>query len=191
MNQLLQLKVELNETEPKIWRRLLIEDNSNFLELHLAIQLAMGWQNSHLFEFNLEGLNISLLDEEDEFDEDKLDASSETLWENIKTVGQTINYTYDFGDSWEHTITVEQIQPLDKKQKYPVCLGGEMNCPPEDCGGIEGFYENLEILKNPQHADYKETLQWMGKNYNAAAFNLEESNKNLKRIKTILNKMYE
>ena len=95
---------------------------------------------------------------------------------------QKIVYTYDFGDNWEHLITVEKI--LDKAEKAPVCIAGERNCPPEDSGGVWGYEDLLKIKKNKKHPDYKEYIEeWLGEGFDPEAFDIESVIRRLKRLK--------
>jgi hypothetical protein len=198
MSEILQLKITLRETSPVIRREILMESNSTFLELHMAIQLAMGWRNDHLFNFRLEGIIIEVPTEESKYfdailpeEEEKLDASKTILSEYLNQLGQRIIYHYDFGDDWEHEVIVERILPKEKWITYPVCIDGEMNCPPENSGGTYGFYQKLEIIKDKQHPDYKEIREWLSKDYDVDYFDLESANKRLLKIDRYLKEMLE
>ena len=83
-------------------------------------------------------------------------------------------YEYDFEDGWVHTILLEKILPIDSNIKYPVCIAGKMNCPPEDCGGVWGYSDLLEILKDPKHEDYEDSIEWLGDEFDPNEFDLEE-----------------
>lgn len=124
-------------------------------------------------------------------EEDTLDAGEELLSNYITKQGASFTYIYDFGDEWIHRIELEQIQTLDKTIKYPVCISGAMNCPPENCGGTYGYYENLAILKNPEDESYEEIKEWMGANYSPEHFDLIATNKQLQKTSRYLKKMYE
>jgi hypothetical protein len=89
---------------------------------------------------------------------------------------EKIIYEYDFGDSWEHEVILEKILPFDEKMKYPVCLAGEMNCPPEDCGGIWGYADMLEIVKQPDHEEYESYMEWLGDDFAPEDFDINEVN---------------
>lgn len=191
INQVYQLKIVLQDTQPQIWRRIQLSADSTFLELHMAVQLAMGWKCSHMFEFMLNDLRIGLEDEFDDMGDEKLDADEETLCDFISETGQSFTYLYDFGDDWEHEITLEKILTEQPGVKHPVCIDGAMACPPEDSGGVHGFYEKLEAIKNPQDKEEEYLKEWMGANYNPEVFNPEAANKKLLQIKKYLKKIYE
>ena len=157
----------------------------SLLELHLTIQFAMGWKDSHLFQFTRGDLDfgIKYKETEDEFP-DLIDAFGVQLAGVLKRPGQTLTYIYDFGDSWEHRVQLNNHIDVDPNKKYPLCVSGVGNCPPEDCGGIHGFYEMLGILKNPNHPEYKDMKRWVGKSYDPQTFDILKTNTRLRRIKS-------
>lgn len=175
MKDVLQLEISLIDSSPKIWRRILVKKNTSFYKLHHIMQIAMGWQNYHLYEFNVDGYRIGEPDLEfDDFQEnDKIIASSElTLEQVIDRTKLKFDYEYDFGDGWQHQILIEKFLPIDKNFNYPTCTEGNLNCPPEDCGGIFGFYNLLEILADKEHSEREEMLEWVGKNYDSESIDL-------------------
>ncbi len=192
MNKIFQFKITLNESKPLIWRRIQVESDTTFLELHIAIQLAMGWTNSHLFEFMDREKTFCLPNEEDAlFDKEKLNAYEERIENYFKEAGDDITYLYDFGDSWGHQIVLEKIAPMQKDMKYPVCTAGAMNCPCEDSGGLHGFYEKLEIIQDELHPEYRETITWLGKKYDPFLFDIDKANKQLAKTTTYLKEMFQ
>lgn len=183
MSDIIQLKITLKWTKPPIWRRVLVDKKTTFFELHQIIQIAMGWGNYHLYEFKINNNRVG--EPEEEFDDffyggKLVDASTVTLDSFIADTGEKFVYEYDFGDGWEHQLTVEKFLPRDSKTNYPSCIGGKLNCPPEDCGGVGGFYELLDIIGNKKHPERKEMLEWLGGNYNPEYFDKEEINEELK-----------
>jgi hypothetical protein len=185
MDDIIQLKITLQWTKPPIWRRVLVDKNITFFELHHIIQIAMGWENCHLYEFKVHKYRIG--EPNDEFDDffasDKLvDASTVTLDSIITVTKEQFEYEYDFGDGWTHQIAVEKFLPRDSKAKYPICTDGKLNCPPEDCGGVGGFYGLLDIIGNKKHPERKEMLEWLGGHYNPEHFDTDKINKNLRKL---------
>ncbi len=192
MNKILQFRITLNHSKPLIWRRIQVESNATFLELHIAIQLAMGWTNSHLFEFMDREKTFCLPSEENDlFDKEKLNASEERIENYFKEAGDEITYLYDFGDSWEHQVVLEKTVPIQKDMKYPVCVAGAMNCPHEDSGGLHGFYEKLEIIQDEHHPEYREIITWLGKKYDPFLFDMDKVNKQLAKTAKYLKEMFE
>lgn len=179
MAKQLQLKITLKGTKPPIWRRVLITDNITFETLHRIIQSSMGWYNCHLYEFSL-GFNTSIGIQYEGFYEDILDARKIKVSKYLNEKGDKIVYSYDFGDNWEHVLTVEDVGPVISSQEYPSCIKGKGNCPPEDCGGVWGFYELLEKINNPKDPEHKEMLEWLGEGYDPTEFKIEEVNRRLK-----------
>lgn len=182
-----QLRVDLLDTKPPIWRRLEMPGDATLGWLHAALQLAMGWTNSHLHQFMTADGRYSDPRASDGFDSDEepdRDENKFTLMQVAPEVGAQFGYEYDFGDSWTHVLTVEAILPPDAKAA-PVarCLDGERACPPEDCGGPGGFAELLKALKNPKHPEHEEMKAWLGGGFQAAAFDAAEVNRWLRQLK--------
>ena len=99
-----------------------------------------------------------------------------TLGEVCPKVKSKLIYEYDFGDDWEHTIEVQKIIESEPGVQYPVCLGGKKACPPEDCGGIWGYYELLETIADPDADDHEDMVEWLGGDFDADAFDMDEVN---------------
>ena len=185
MPEIFQLRVSLLDSNPLIWRKILVSKDTTFFELHHIFQIVMGWKNYHLFEFNVEGYRIAEIAEEEKasgYGDDQLLNSRTVTLKDLITKKDTFKYSYDFGDNWQHLIKVEDFLEKDNNLKYPICIDGQMNCPPEDCGGIGSFYASLEILKDKKHPEYKETAQWFGKSYNLEIFDKEKANLQLKKL---------
>jgi hypothetical protein len=150
-----QVKISLTESKPLIWRRVVTPD-CTLAQLHGIVQEAMGWEDAHLFEFEVDGIRFSQV-MDDDWGVPALDASKYFLKAVVDSGVESFSYMYDFGDSWEHTIKVEKQWPLDRPGGKAECLAGEQACPPEDCGGLWGYYEKLEewdeyIQQNPSLA---------------------------------------
>lgn len=171
-----QFKISLRGSKkPVIWRRIQVPDSYNFADLHYTIQDAMGWHNSHLHQFemiNPQTNCIQIISDPDMLDDDfNVIAEEKILISNYFIVPlQQALYEYDFGDSWEHTILFEKILPPCAKSKYPLCIAGKGRCPPEDCGGIWGYYQMLEEIKDPSNPEHKSTLQWIGEGFDPNNF---------------------
>jgi len=183
MEDIIQLKIALKWSNPPIWRRVLVNKKSTFFDLHNIIQLVMGWENCHLYKFTINHYRIGVPDEgfgEMFFSRSKvLDAKTIMLGSKIVEPKMKFEYEYDFGDSWVHQITVEKFLPIDINVKYPHCTGGKLNCPPEDCGGIGGYYGLLEVLNDKQHPDREDAIDWLGSEYDPDYFSVDFANKKL------------
>jgi hypothetical protein len=177
MDEILQLKITLDRIKPPIWRRVLVKSSISFDELHEIIQIAMGWDNYHLYEFEVSKTRVS--NYEDDFGGVREDSDTLTLadvWADIKK----FTYVYDFGDHWEHLILIEKVLPIDAHITYPICTAGALRCPPEDCGGIPGFYHMLAILEDKKHPEHADMLEWIGEDFDAEDFDINLVNAKLK-----------
>lgn len=156
-----QLKVLLEGIRPQIWRRFQVDGSTTLEQLHLILQIVMGWEDFHLHRFSLgedESLRLAQLLLDEAF---------------------TFIYVYDFGDAWVHQITIEKLLLLPSEPQHPTCLAGKRACPPEDCGGSWGYAALLNILRQPCHPDYRERKEWVGRQFNAEAFDLKAVNEQL------------
>jgi len=175
-----QIKVTLRNSKPPIWRRLLVSGNVTLYDLHKIIQIAMGWTNSHLHQFIIDGEYYSIPNEEDW--EPVIDEREYRLGALVPSTGSKFLYEYDFGDGWQHVILVEKILPPAPGAQYPYCVTGKRACPPEDVGGIWGFEEFLEAIQDPKHEEHEAYLEWCGEPYDPEELDLDEINEGLKDI---------
>ena len=178
-----QLKVTLEGSKPPIWRRLLVRGDTTLAGLHSIIQAAFGWWNCHLHQFIICELyfgepNPEYDDYQEMHDEAKIKLRQITGREGFK-----FRYEYDFGDDWLHQVLVEKILPAEPGQAYPVCIKGRRACPPEDVGGIWGYYDFLEAIRDPEHEEHEEYLEWVGGEFDPGAFDLESVNQALERMR--------
>ncbi|MGB7534069.1 MAG: plasmid pRiA4b ORF-3 family protein [Halobacteriota archaeon] len=177
-NQVYQFKITLEGIKPPIWRRMQVPETYTFWDLHVAIQDAMGWIDYHLHEFELEnpstGLTVNIGSPNEDFGEEVLPEGEQKIADYFSMENRSADYVYDFGDSWEHKIQLEKILPREKDINYPICIKGKRACPPEDCGGIWGYEELLEIIRNPEHEEYEEMLEWLGGEFDPEDFDVEE-----------------
>lgn len=180
-NWLLQFKIELTETNPLVWRKVLVPSNYNFWDLHVAIQDSMGWLDYHLHHFEIKGKGKHKESKIGIPDFERFDELPEVFpgWEipvmnYFNDLGVTAKYLYDYGDSWRHSIKLEGYIVKEKGIKYPTCIDGELACPPEDCGGISGYYELQKTLSNPNDEDYEQMRSWVGDDWDAKKFNKKD-----------------
>jgi hypothetical protein len=174
-----QLQIALRGSKPKIWRRVLVPSDLLLSHFHFVIQRTMGWDDSHLHQFikNRTFYTVRMKDDHLWGETNNVDYQKMKISDLLQFEKEKIVYEYDFGDSWEHDIILEKILPVDPKMKYPVCVAGEMNCPPEDCGGVWGYAEMLEILKHPDHEEYESYLEWLGDEFDPEHFDKDEVNR--------------
>lgn len=159
--RLFQLKVTLLDIKPPVWRRILVHPSTPLDGLHEYIQAAFGWWNYHLYEFEIGGRSYGVPDPDWDVGP-PVKKAHRTVLDNVADVRDSFRYTYDFGDCWEHKITVEKSIPITAGMTVPTCTAGRRACPPEDCGGPWGYTELLEILADPSHPGHDERVLWVG-----------------------------
>ena len=165
---LLQVRITLLDVaDPPVWRRVIIPAAYSLDRVHAVIQAAMGWQDCHLHAFRIGDASYGRPDLDSELgylDERKFRLGGLTA--------DRIFYEYDFGDSWEHELVIEERTAAAEGAAYPVCAAGEGACPPEDCGGSHGFAEFKAFLEGPPSTEREEMLEWAGGEYDPSRFNL-------------------
>lgn len=172
-----QFKITLRGTKPPVWRRIQVSAEYSFWDLHVAIQDAMGWRDYHLHQFDIMDFDSLRIEHIGFPDEDfLLEQVVHPGWEvpiaRIFTKAkQKARYLYDFGDDWQHIVMLEKIIPPEDGAAYPRCIAGKRKCPPEDCGGIRGYGDFLEIIADPANAEHESTLEWVGGSYDPDDFN--------------------
>lgn len=164
------LRIELIDIEPLIWRRIAVRASTNLQTLHRIIQASMGWFDQHLWEFTVGGAIYGIPDPEEHFADRPVQRAN--MVKLAKLIGQGVtelSYVYDMGDDWRHRLIIECLKPAERGTLYPAFLGGERCCPPEDCGGIPGYYAFLDVIAAPDGGKgsrkKKEALGWHGGPY--------------------------
>ena len=171
---ILQLRITLADVaDPPVWRRVLLPSAYPLDRVHRVIQATMGWQNYHLHAFRLGGETYAAPDPDDELG--YLDETKFRFGDLVAGVDR-IDYEYDFGDGWEHTLVVEARAMAQDGAVYPACVAGEGACPPEDCGGSPGFAEFKAALAGPPSTERDELLEWAGGDYDPGRFDLSAAN---------------
>ena len=160
-HEICTLRIELLGTDPLIWRELEIPTSITLRVLHDIVQIAMGWFDQHLWEFTIDKQRYGLPMDEDWGTDPRRDAAKVRLRDVLAPRKTTIGYIYDFGDCWELRLTITRVRPGAKDVGYPRYIAGECNGPPEDCGGIPGFYAALEALADSDHPDHNEVAEWL------------------------------
>ena len=186
-NSVYQLKITLIESSPPVWRQVLVPGDYVMEDLHEVIQFVMGWEDFHMhqFVFRAKGRLTFVRSDEDDYDEMGppgsvvLNGLDHTLAELAPQRHLKFVYEYDFGDSWEHEILVEDILPADPAAPAPRCLAGANACPPEDCGGVWGYKSILEALADPKHPEHEEATEWFEEDFDPTHFDLDKVNQEL------------
>jgi len=160
------LRIEIEDIEPLIWRRVAVRTSLNLKALHKVVQASMGWLDYHLWEFTADGRKYGILIPDDPDWNRRINNAASTKLSALLTTGVTgLGYVYDFGDDWKHRIIVEAIKPAEAGESYPRFLGGERRCPPEDCGGLPGYFEFIENIASKRGKKAKDALEWYGGPY--------------------------
>lgn len=182
---LLELRIELEQSQPLIWRTVAVPNNITLVKLHSVIQAAMGWWGGHLHEFVIDHCHYGQRFDEDPFMDIGPELIDERRKKLLKALGRKrqFEYLYDFGDSWWHKIRVEGVLPLTTPRPQALCLAGEMACPPEDVGGLGGYFEFLEAVTNPLHEEHDAMVEWSGGKFDPTHFDVTETNLRLQHIK--------
>jgi len=184
--RLFQFRISLREIEPEVWRRIQVKD-CTLDRLHLHFQLAMGWENYHLYQFKIGGVlygDPELLCEGFMDDPEVIDSDVTRLSDIVPRDGKRCRfvYEYDFGDCWVHDVLCEGCLTAERGSPYPICLEGARACPPEDVGGTGGYAEYLEALADPEHEEHESLLEWRGK-FDPEKFDAEARSKKMRRGK--------
>jgi hypothetical protein len=171
-------------SRPPIWRRLQVSAKTDLETLHVILQIAFGWTDSHLHQFLIDGQSYSLPEFGlDEFgDEIKNERKTELDQLGLEAKKKFV-YEYDFGDSWEHQVVVEKVVEKEPGAVYPRCVGGKRSGPPEDCGGVWGYEHLREVIKDPKDEEHQSMMEWLGGSFDPEAFNEKEINEEFKTIK--------
>lgn len=177
---IIQIKAQLLDVQPAVWRRIQIPAAATMADLHEVLQQTLGWTNSHLHEFQTDAHRIGMPDPE-WGDEDEVRNEADVLVGEVAFPSARLHYVYDFGDNWRHDLTVEQIVVAESGVRYPRCLDGARSCPPEDVGGAGGYEHFLDALRDPEHEDHEQYANW-GAGFDPDRFDLAEADRALVRF---------
>lgn len=167
-----QLRIELLDVHPLIWRRVLVPGSIKLHKLHAVLLWTMGWAGGHLHEF------VIGHDHYGEPDPD-FDTPPRVQREERFTLAAALGarksfiYLYDFGDGWEHTIKIERLIEAVPGVAYPRLIDATGRCPPEDIGGPWGYGEFLEAIADPGHERHTELTEWIGEAFDPTAVDTE------------------
>ena len=178
-----QLRVELLEVTPKVWRRLLLPSTIRLPALHRVLQAAMGWTDSHLHEFVIAGQRYSTPDPDWADELKQRDERRIVLEKALGYEARCFDYLYDFGDSWHHVVILEEHAPL-KSDALIYCTDGANACPPENVGGAPGYAEFLAGIADPHHEEHENLLTWVGGSFDPHHFSRDAVNVALAKVRT-------
>ena len=180
---ILTFHIKLVGTDPLVTRTFKVSSEITMYELHHTTQVLMGWKNYHLYQFMVGNTVIA---DSRLWDEDEMgpitDVNEVSVGVVFTELGTTAVYEYDFGDGWMHHLELVDRSIHPTQEVLPLVISGENACPPEDCGGIHGYKELLEVLKNSKHPECRETKVWVGSKFNPTKFSTEVCNKELRNF---------
>lgn len=164
VDRIARVKIELHDWQPAIWRRVEVPLTTTLKALHDVVQASMPFEDYHLFEFRTDGKRYAIPSPEwDELLDSTYSAKSMKLGTLINRGIRELTYTYDFGDNWQHMITIETVIDADPTVEYPRYIDGAGRAPPEDVGGVPGFDLFLEAMADPQHEEHRDFMRWYGR----------------------------
>ena len=176
-SKIFQLRIALMDASPPIWRRILVESTITLADLHDVLQVAMGWYDCHLHMFIKQRTHYQPPNPWMDLPGDEvLDTRKYRLHQVLSKPKDWMRYRYDFGDCWDHRVTLQKVLPADPKLLLPVCLSGRRRCPPEDCGGLWGYYEMQKALADPNHEEHELWTEWIDDGFDPEEFSVHEVN---------------
>jgi hypothetical protein len=183
--KVIELEVTLEDVEPAVKRALIVPLNIQLDHLHDALQAALGWTNTHLYMIMSGGNTWSTLDPD--YPNEDLNAEKYTLKQLIALTGSdSFDYIYDFGDGWEHCVSIGKAFDAIGTEVYPKLLSATGACPPEDIGGPPGYEDFLEVLADKEHPDYAEVMEWRNEEFNPNDAEEEALKENVHRVASAL-----
>lgn len=163
VDRIARIRIELDDIDPPIWRRIEVPLTTSLKGLHEIIQAVMLFENYHLFQFDIGDKRYGIPDPEWNYGPEILEAKNIKLGALVERGVDAFSYTYDFGDNWQHSIAIEATTPADPALDYPRFVDGARRAPPEDVGGFPGFEEFLDAMTKPRHPERKRLTAWYGR----------------------------
>jgi hypothetical protein len=178
-----QLRIQLQDVEPAVWRSVRVPAAITLARLHKVFQVVMGWSDSHLHEFRIGTMRYGVPDPD--FQEEGAVTSDKraVLGQVLKPSISLFSYLYDFGDGWEHDVLIEGTGTIAEDERPLPCLAGANACPPDDVGGPYGYADFLKAIANPKHKEHKRYLRWCGGAFDPKGFDLQSVNRDLQRLR--------
>jgi hypothetical protein len=177
---MLSLRIQLRDVTPVVWRRILVPGSIRMAKLSLILIAAMGWNNSHPHEFLIGDQRIGMCFDDDP--EDDIDEKSVTVLQALREE-RRFSFAYDFGDSWDHDVVVEDLTWSSVALTFAVCLEGENACPPDDVGGASGYRRFVKAITDPEHEEHDRTIGWVDGPFDPTEFDVAKANALMQRVR--------
>ncbi|NGO54764.1 plasmid pRiA4b ORF-3 family protein [Allomesorhizobium camelthorni] len=181
MPKMYEIRIELLDLEPVVWRTVLVPDDMPLVGLAAVVQGAVGWQASHMFGFEIDGKRYDIKLDDDDLDDQESLAMEGVIVRDVLRPGVDALFQYDFGDDWWHRLDVLAHREIAKGDKPPRCLEGARAGPPEDCGGPYGYLDMLDIAGDPEHPDHADIREWLG-DFDPEKFDVRKANREISKI---------
>ena len=180
------IRVELLGIRPTIWRRIHLDGRTRLDALHHILQAAMGWSDSHLHKFEIRDKHYGVPDPE--FTDPGWEVLDEKKYRlnQLLAEGDSCTYLYDFGDGWQHRITIEatkDVKPTPSDGGFAWVEAGERACPPVDAGGSGGYQDFLDRLEDDPYGDETKAFrEWAGLDFDPDRFDRQAVNATIARM---------
>jgi Plasmid pRiA4b ORF-3-like protein len=168
-----RLRIQLRHVDPVVWRRVLVPGSVRMAKLADMLIAAMGWNSSHLHAFEVNGKHYGM--HFDDWPDEEIDEKTVTVLQALRDE-RRFRFDYDFGDNWQHDVTIESLTWSYFGLKYAVVLDGDRACPPDDVGGVPGYAEFVEAMGDPHHEEHEDYVEWVGGTFDPAEFDLAGAN---------------
>lgn len=185
VDRIARIRIELDGIDPSIWRRIEVPLTTSLKGLHEIIQAVMLFENYHLFRFEVGDKLYGIPDPEWDHGPAILEAKNIQLGALVEHDVGTFSYTYDFGDNWQHYVTIEVVIPADPAIDYPRFVDRARRAPPEDVGGIPGFEEFLLAMTKPRHLERRRLTAWYGRTFDPADIDLPTIKARIGKLRTL------
>jgi len=169
-----QVRIILRGLRPPVWRVLQVASDIRLSDFNVVLQVAMGWSNIHLHQFEQDDLRYGVPDPD--YPDDIRRESDFCLDELLQVPGDSLMYRYDFGGNWVHRIQLERVLAFDERLALPLCLRGKRACPLEDVGGPSGYKAFLGTFSDPAHPGHAALLAWIEGQFDPEYFDVAQAN---------------
>jgi len=185
MTDIARLRVTVDDVAPAVVRRVEVPLAMRLDDLHFVLQIAIGWQNCHPFEFRVGDQAWGLIDRDAE--SNPLPAEGATL-ADLHARGSTFRYGYVFGEDWQHTVEIEVVVTAEAGAVYPRLIEAQGRCPPADIGGAAGYEVYVTAIADPRHPLHETMIEFDDPEFDPAKVDTAALAKNLANLARYIGK---